>query len=53
MRFMQLPPCKPGYWYVNVAPLGELPVWEQQVMPVNNGKLFGYEERDLLRKQYK
>lgn len=50
--------CKPGYWLVNVAPLGETPDWQEQVMPPTqdpNAKqtLFGYEEREFLAKQYK
>ena len=46
--------CKPGYWHVNVAPLGEDPFWEEQPMPVNQDeKLFGYDVKEFLAKQYK
>lgn len=54
MRVMELSPCKPGYWYVNTAPLGEKPTWEQHPMPHDNsGKLFGYDEKEFMRKQYR
>lgn len=44
---------RPGYWFVNVAPLGEAPNWTEQVQPHVQSYLFGYEPRDLLAKQYK
>ena len=46
--------CKPGYWLENIAPLGELPDWQERVAPIpESGLLFGYEERAFLAKQYK
>lgn len=54
MRIMEMPPLKPGYWYVNVAPLGRSPKWEAQIAPpVESGFLFGHAPADLLAKQYK
>jgi len=44
---------KPGYWFVNVAPLGEKPIWTEQVAPHTSTHLFGYEPSKLLAKQYK
>lgn len=49
---------RPGYWMVNVAPLGSDPDWREEAKPpdVDPNKpqtLFGYEEKELLRKQYK
>jgi hypothetical protein len=53
-KFMELPPLKPGYWWVNVSLPGEDPVWEAQVAPIETGgKLFGYDEADFMAKQYK
>ena len=45
--------AKPGYWWVNVAPLGEPPMWRQEVAPHESGLLFGYEPTELMAKQYK
>ena len=46
--------CKPGYWFVNTANLGDAPDWQQQPeRPEDRGLLFGYEEKALLAKQYK
>jgi len=46
--------AKPGYWWVNKAPLGERPDWQQEVIPHDtSGMLFGYEENAFLRRQYK
>lgn len=47
--------CKPGYWLVNVAVLGDPPNWVEQLKPHDplEGKLFGYETGAFLRKQYK
>jgi len=30
--------CKPGYWFVNIAPLGKKPNWQQQPAPVKTAK---------------
>ena len=57
MRFMELPPHKPGYCWTNVAPLGEKSDWRETVAPWNNqpreGELFGYDEKSFMAKQYK
>lgn len=46
--------CKPGYWFVNIAPIGNEPNWQQQPVPLNrDGKLFGYDEKQFLQRQYK
>lgn len=45
--------AKPGYWFVNVANLGDAPNWVEQVQPHQSGLLFGYEPQVLLAKQYK
>lgn len=51
--------AKPGYWFVNIAPIDQPQNWVEQVMPpdVNpngyDGKLFGYDEKEFLAKQYK
>jgi len=46
--------AKPGYWFVNVAPLGSAPNWVSQVAPIaESGLLFGYEQKEFLQKQYK
>lgn len=51
---MAMPPCPPGKWYVNIAPLGEKPRWELRVQPPpENNRLFGYEEREFMAKQYR
>ena len=56
---MQLPPCKPGYWYWNTAPIGMDPMWEQKPMPdpVDPNRqletIFGYETREFMARQYK
>lgn len=51
---MMKAPLKPGYWFVNVAPLGESPDWKAQTeTPQETRYLFGYEPKDLLAKQYK
>jgi hypothetical protein len=45
---------KPGYWWVNVAPLGSKPNWQEQVKPVSQaGKIFGYDAAEFMAKQYK
>lgn len=46
--------CKPGYWWVNVAPLDESPDWQAQVAPLKpDDKLFGYDVKEFMAKQYK
>jgi len=46
--------AKPGYIWNNIAPLGEKPDWIEAVeIPNNDGKLFGYDEKEFLAKQYK
>jgi hypothetical protein len=45
--------CRPGYWFVNTARLGEAPNWVEQVLPHEQKYLFGYVPSDLLAKQYK
>ena len=51
---MSLPPLKPGYWWVNIAPIGDDPKWVQQPAPVSDeGKLFGYDAKTFMAKQYK
>ena len=45
---------KPGYWWVNTAPLGKSPNWQEQVAPIDaRGTLFGYPEREFMAKQYR
>lgn len=44
---------KPGYWFVNIAPPGEVPDWVEQVKPHETKFLFGHEPADLLAKQYR
>lgn len=46
---------RPGYWFVNVAPLGEAPNWEEQVAPVveDESRLFGYDRDEFMQKQYR
>lgn len=46
--------CKPGYWFVNVALLGDAPDWvQQQIQPEQNEKtIFGYETASFMAKQY-
>ena len=46
--------AKPGYWFVNVARLGADPDWVLQVAPLKeNNLIFGYGQKEFLRKQYK
>jgi hypothetical protein len=46
--------AKPGYWWVNVAPLGSKPNWQEQVSPLRKTKtLFGYDVKEFMAKQYK
>lgn len=46
--------CRPGYWLVNEAPLGETPKWIEQVAPQpETNKLFGYDKDEFLAKQYR
>lgn len=46
--------CKPGYWLENVAPLGSPPDWVERVQPQTpDNKLFGYDEKEFLQKQYR
>jgi len=46
--------CRPGYWLRNISNIGERPDWREEVMPQkDSGKLFGYEQREFLAKQYK
>lgn len=46
--------CKPGYWFVNVAPVDGSPDWHEQVEPHRtDGTLFGYTEKEFLAKQYR
>jgi hypothetical protein len=45
---------KKGYWFENIAPLGEKPFWVEVVAPMKESdKLFGYEKDEFMRKQYK
>lgn len=56
MRFMELPPHKPGYCWHNIAPLGEKPEWREIVAPWpadQEKRLFGYRESEFMAKQYK
>lgn len=51
------PSLKPGYWWWNVAPLGDRPIWEQCPMPadVRPGeidKILGYETKVFMARQY-
>lgn len=55
--FMNLPKLTPGYWWVNVSPLGaghsqwvETPSAETTA---KDDEIFGYRMRDLLAKQYR
>lgn len=52
--FTNQPPLKPGYWWWNVADLGQSPKWEQRPMPVaDDNKLFGYDEKQFMARQYR
>ena len=45
---------KPGYWFENVAPIGEKPDWKEKVKHSGESEfLFGHEPKDLMAKQYK
>lgn len=45
---------KPGYWWVNISPLGSKPNWQEQVKPLPSGNtLFGYDVDEFMAKQYK
>jgi hypothetical protein len=46
---------KPGYWFENVAPLGDPPNWREKVAPhtPRDDLIFGYTVPDLLAKQYR
>lgn len=54
-RFMQGPALKPGYWWQDRAPLGAgYGDHHEVVAPVcTKGKLFGYDEKEFMAKQYK
>lgn len=53
--------AKPGNVWVNIAPLGEPPDWREVKSPhgphsdpnYGIGKLFGYDAKEFMRKQYK
>lgn len=49
--------CKSGYWFVNIAPLGELPQWEMQKAPyspsMDQKTIFGYEQKAFMARQYR
>lgn len=49
--------AKPGYWFVNIAPLGSDPDWVEQIMPpdqdLNDDRLFGIGRTEFMRKQYR
>jgi hypothetical protein len=49
--------AKPGYWFVNVAPLGDEPDWIEQRVPyfdpLADRKLFGYDAKEFMQRQYK
>ena len=49
--------CTPGYWFVNVAPLGEPTDWVEQRVPyfdpLADRKIFGYDAKDFMQRQYK
>jgi hypothetical protein len=54
LKFMELPPHKPGYWWENVAPLGAGPVWQERVAPIHDeGRIFGYDKDEFMAKQYR
>jgi|GEM_PF-3701954 len=44
---------KPGYWWANVAPLGEKPDWVMEVVPHESKGIFGYEVAYIMAKQQK
>lgn len=48
---------KPGYWFVNVAPLGSDPDWrEQPAQPdqdPNDDRIFGYDRQEFMSRQYR
>lgn len=45
---------RPGYWWINVAALGEAPDWREQVAPLQaDDRLFGYERDEFMAKQYR
>ena len=51
---MMRTPCKPGYWWQNIAAIDQAPNWQMVVVPHStDGKLFGYEEKAFLAKQYR
>lgn len=53
-EMMKAAPCAPGYWFENIAPLGETPDWRERHIPyVAPDTLFGYEPKAFLRKQYR
>jgi hypothetical protein len=54
-RFMAGPALHAGYWWNDEAPLGAgFSVWREVVRPHNtDGKLFGYDAREFMAKQYK
>lgn len=47
-----------GYWWENVAPLGEAPDWQLSPIPPSVdpnhgvGRLFGYETAEFMARQY-
>lgn len=46
--------CKPGYWFINIGKLGAPPDWKEvPVVPDTSDKLFGYEPKEFLKKQYR
>lgn len=48
--------CPKGYWFLNVAGLGETPDWQIQIEPraeqLNDFTLFSYDKDVFLAKQY-
>ena len=55
MKIMNMPTLKPGYWYKNIAVLGEKPIWVEEIMPAdidpNDVTIFGYDVRDFMKRQ--
>ena len=46
--------CAPGMWLVNIAKVDEPQNWVEQPLPHDQtGKLFGYDEKEFMRRQYK
>lgn len=51
---MTLPPLKPGYWWWNIAPIGEKPEWVQKPAPIeSDDRIFGYDRAEFMARQYR